>query len=335
MSEVLHQLRDMVEKLKHDEDEITRYAISDQAKQHFLEIEERIKSGDRNLSDQEAIFHLRIWSSETLKLEDVRAALWIKRCALLELATSLETALELGQILISFILLRPILEHIAMVSWFRDEFSDMNFDKSFEPMHKTNFSTDALDDMAWIKIKPILAKRLFSKSSDIKKTLSNDLRPNKDQPWRPRSGIIDQKSEHLSKSIMLLSKNIEGVIRVYQLASEFAHPNQAVGIRYQESGFEGDGNSRIFAVGKYSRKKGGQLLEPKLMESVLIAIDALDFYLRVEREIMTLSKKAQKQAIDYIRKNNRYFEKLGIPMFSRNDACPCLSGKVFGNCCGR
>jgi hypothetical protein len=313
-----------------------RIIRGEQTERRFKEFIKSFDQGNRDMPDEDIVFHQRIFYSLRLLEKDVDAALFIKRCALRELTRSAIDSLEQQQILVMFTLFRPIIEQVAFVSSFLDDFEEMDTEKTVAPPFKRGFDRNAGEELAWSQLNLNFAKKLFPKNADVGKLLRNELAPNSDLPWRKKDGTLDHKAEGTSRAVDRLGKKISGVVRLYKLASEFAHPNSAVGVIFQA-----EPRCRLspplteYDEVIYSMYQSGRLLWPKIEESLHVVVTVLEMFLENEERLKVLSKKAQKQSLKYLRTEVRHFRKKGVDFVTGKDPCPCLSGKVFGACCGR
>ena len=334
-AEVMGRLRDIEERFIGNAPTHRRIVAAEKTQKRFSEIAKSFDEGNRNMSEEDIAFFNRINYSRLLLERDVDAALYIKRCALKEMTRAVINSLEQRQILVMFTMFRPIIEQAAYVSWFLDDFVKIDTSKVVDPPFKQNFNSTSGEDLAWHQLQKAFAKKLFPKNADIRKLLNNDLAPNSDLPWRKKDGILDHKAEGTTKAVDRLGKKIAGVTRLYKLASEFAHPNSAIGTIFQGEPLRELSAPFVgYDEGIYSMNASGSLLWPKIRESLDVVIKVLELFFENERQLKLLSRKAQKQSLRYLRADVRYFRKIGVDFVSRKDPCPCLSGKVFGACCG-
>ena len=311
-----------------------RMALTPKAKERFIEIGKSSEAGNRGFSDREIDFRNWIGYNGCLLQSEVDAALFIRRCGLRELASNVLSAFEQGQALTLFVLSRPIIEQVAMIASFLDDFRKIDTEKVINPIFKGSEVVPTVQDLAWSQMKENIVKKLVGKSADVGKLLRLDLKANGDLPWRRKEGFADHKSDGFLNAVDKLGKNVKGVIRLYKLASEFAHPNSALALIYQTEGHRNQYPNEVVQTVDYSIFGSGRLFHSKIVETLEILTSTLEYYLEIEEEISELSRKAQKQSKGWLRETYRLFWKRGVVMIKNNDLCPCLSGKSFGECCG-
>lgn len=339
MNAIVDQLNGIRARLMSGETERRFFSITSDALQKRHEIEAQFEEQHTHPSLEQAFWIRRAFYVVMPQRPELEKALFIKRCVLRELLDNLIRAFENKQRLILFVLVRPIIEHVAMTSSFLDDFKKIDVERIVDPIHKVDFDSGGTAEPAWEEIGPAMAKKLWSANADIVRLLQNDLQPNKQLPWRPQAGGADHKAEGLSAAIRDLSKKVEGVSRLYALSAEFAHPNAACWGAYLSGAVEKKmaGPEDIEVKGSViSMFDGGQILDQKIQESLPVIGSVLEHYFHIERELDVLSEKAQKQLRLMMRKDARNAKKRSMrPLFSPQEFCPCRSGKAFGVCCGK
>jgi hypothetical protein len=258
-------------------------------------------------------------------------ALWIKRAYLYQLTGALCAALKQSHLSVVWVIIRPILEHIAVVHQVRKDLD------AFE------LETDPKVDMRLVKaqkIYQIVAQRLASSKLDLERTISSEFTSKKQKLYKPKSNELNVAVESgaLMKTIDELQKTIPGVRKTYDIASEFAHPNQ--GAKHPLTNnwevWQSLDKASTFVITDVSYAGGSAWDELFLHPSLDIVGRAIKEFFRLESEVMSEVQEVGQDARRVLHQVARKLNKLNQgPIFDPEFPCPCLRGNSFGNCCGR
>ena len=341
---ITDQLRYLENKLRSKKSELYRFSGQVDDSSWFNDLSLRLEfseEGDK-FSINELHKHQQITMSSGYRSTDIASLLFVKRSSLAELIASLVSELDNHRSISSFVLLRPILEYIALTSSFADDADATDTETILNLATDENPEEDMLSGLAFYEITPFVAKKLMPQHSDVFKLLKNDLHANKPLPFRNK-GDLDFKAEGVTKFVDALGDKVSGVKRLYQLASEVAHPNFAVSLAFHKNqeqdslGVDRDDEKSLSLIKtSYSNQIEVDVLDAKLDDSLHVVIESIEYFLACEARILNFSRRAQDQFRSTLRKYNRHWKRRTKKAFLSNSSiCPCKSGKVFGNCCGR
>ena len=139
------------------------------------------------------------------------------------------------------------------------------------------------------------------------------------------------------KTIDELQKTIPGVRKTYDIASEFAHPNQGAKSVLMNDWvvIQSPDKASTFVIEDVSYA-GGDAQDQILNPCLDTVGKALKEFFRLESELMSEVQEAGQDARRFFRQIATKLNKLDQgPIFDPEFPCPCLRGKSFGNCCGR
>ena len=185
-------------------------------------------------------------------------------------------------------------------------------------------------------------RRLGQMHLDYSHYLNNSLKTNKEKHLKTKRNQLDLNSRDLMLGIKTLNKKCKGAKRVYDFASEFVHPNSLTFALYltELGAIPGHADRVLFRKLEsgidFSNLYYGKELEKRCREVLEVIGECLDAYLDSEKQLDKFVRKLAVVIKKEIRRENRLYEKkYGSGLLKRSDLCPCYSGKVFGDCCGK
>jgi hypothetical protein len=252
--------------------------------------------------------------------------LWTKKAILTDLLLSLQEALSGKRIITAIVLVRPILEHIGIMSL---------FSKEIDPIfHNPKPSKEEIPPIL-VELAEIINKRGKGTRVDWETYLKKSLRVGNKKSYKHEEGTVDLTANDLMNGIDNLNKKVKGVRKVYELASEFAHPN--VGSHFillnSAVSVELEDGIRLWKR-DYDRKlpvQGINLFKPRLIEVIEILIETVEYFQQMKADIelrQKITEKWAKEAVKFLLKKQPF-------IFQKREPCPCFSGVAVGKCCGK
>ncbi|HEY9772598.1 MAG TPA: hypothetical protein V6C81_02190 [Planktothrix sp.] len=133
-----------------------------------------------------------------------------------QLGEALFSALDQGNLLVSFICARSLIEQIAA------------FDRALEKSQKITPKSDAIEELRQAQnlIHDHFSKWLWGRRIDWEALVASpNMVAHESLPYKPRDFYVNQTSENVLTTIEKLNKKIPGTSIVYETLCEFAHPN--------------------------------------------------------------------------------------------------------------
>jgi|TARA_B100001971_G_C18164907_1_gene523597 hypothetical protein len=289
----------------------------------------------RITQEEKKFLYRKIASINLIQSQNLRRILFVKKCVLGELVENILFHLEKKQILSVLTCVRSVLEHVARVNSCLEQFRTIDVKKNV--YFQSNLKMSQQKGLAVESIQKIVGKELSANRENIEKLLTSNIRSNSSLPFRNNPGSVDRKAEGLVSSVYRLGKKLKGVQRLYEIASEFIHPNAAVENLFETKSETADsGKMKNYTSYHYSVHVGDLYgTEEKIKDSLMVLIEVLEHFFECEIELCQIADKAKAQAAKFYKGYFRALQKSsGLEIVRRKDVCLCLSGRDYGHCCG-
>lgn len=240
-----------------------------------------------------------------------------------------------GNVLIAFLSFRSLIEHIAHSSQTVQTLSEFCPSKDLNTLREQNS-----------KLNELLVQSVFGRRINWNRLLSepeNTLKKNS-MPYRRGELQVDQNAVSILKQIDHLDKKVRGTRGVYELLSEFAHPNTGIFLAFRHSSLHcSDRNGQSWEESNLSYASSRDIFEDMLgvfeetfrvvSRCVLLFEEILTNTMpEIENKIqLTCKCLTRKLFLDGTTVNNNHFKSTNS--FFKYSRCPCGSGDRAKFCC--